>query len=112
MNDNAPNTLSKAARAASHAGKRERSRLTAQDALGAADRLSAAVLTQRMLEAVISASASAEAARAASIVAGTEASEARAATRRLSRIILPLITALSCATGVVLGLFISHLMPQ
>ncbi len=106
MNDNTP---SKAARAASHAGKKERDRLTAQDALGAADRLSAAVLTQRMLEAVISASASAEAARAAAIVAGMEASETRTATRRLYRTIVPIVTALSCAAGVWLGLFISHL---
>lgn len=105
-NDNTP---SRAARAASHAGRKERGRLTAQDALGAADRLSAAVLTQRMLEAVISASASAEAARAASIIAGTEASEARAETRRLYRTIVPIVTALSCAAGVGLGLFLSHL---
>jgi hypothetical protein len=105
-NDNTP---SRAARAASHAGKRERGRLTAQDALGAADRLSAAVLTSRMIEAVISASASAEAARAASIVAGVEASEARAATRRLSRIILPIVGACCTLGGLVLGLFLSHL---
>lgn len=108
-NDNTP---SKAARAASHAGKKERDRLTAQDALGAADRLSAAVLTQRMLEAVISASASAEAARAASIVTGIEANQIRVEIRRLYRIILPLVATLSCVTGVVLCLFISHLMPQ
>lgn len=105
-NDNTP---SKAARAASHAGRKERNRLNAEDALGAADRLSAAVLTQRMLEAVISASASAEAARAAAIVAGIEAAEARAETRRLYRTILPIVAALACGTGVWLGLFISHL---
>lgn len=109
MNDN---TLSKAARAASHAGKKERGRLTALDQLGASDRLSAAVLTQRMLDAVISASASAEAARAAAIVAGMEASETRTATLRLYRTIVPIVAALACGTGVGLGLFISHLMPQ
>lgn len=109
MNDNAPNTHSKAARAASNAGRKERNRLNAEDALGAADRLSAAVLTQRMLEAVISASASAEAARAASIIAGIESSEARAATRRLSRIILPIVGACCTLGGLVLGLFLSHL---
>lgn len=47
-------------------GKRAR-RLTALDQLETSDRLSAAVLTQRMLEAVISVPASAETARAASI---------------------------------------------
>lgn len=108
-NNSNDNTASKAARAASNAGKKERSRLTAQDALGASDRLSAAVLTQRMLEAVISASASAHAARAAAIVAGIEAEKTRNGLRRLRRTILPLVTALSCATGVGLGLFISHL---
>lgn len=105
-NDNTP---SRAARAASHAGRKERGRLTAQDALGAADRLSAAVLTSRMIEAVISASAAAEAARAAAIVAGMESSEARAATRRLSRIILPIVGACCTLGGLVLGLFLSHL---
>lgn len=107
-NDNTP---SRAARAASNAGQKERSRLNAQDALGAADRLSAAVLTQRMLEAVISASASAHAARAAAIVAGMEAEETRDGLRRLRRTILPLVASLAGLGGVGVGLFISHLLP-
>ncbi|MFT8469072.1 hypothetical protein [Acetobacter syzygii] len=57
--------------------------MTALDLLETSDWLSAAVLTQRMPEAVISASASAKAARAASIVAGIEASETRASLRKL-----------------------------
>lgn len=105
-NDNTP---SRAARAASNAGRKERNRLNAEDALGASDRLSAAVLTQRMLEAVISASASAEAARAASIVSGMEAEETRTALRRLYRVIIPIVGGSCALVGVGLGLFISHL---
>ena len=105
-NDNTP---SRAAQAAGAAGRRERGRLTDPKRLGAADSLSAAVLTQRMLDAVISASASANAARAAAIIAGEEAEETRDSVRRLRRTLLPLVAALSVLLGVGVGLVLSHL---
>jgi FixJ family two-component response regulator len=105
-NDNMP---SQAAQAAKAAGKREIERLTDPKRLGAADSLSAAVLTQRMLDAVISASAHAHAARAAAIVAGNEATETRDSLRRLRRTLLPLVAALAGIAGMGVGLVLSHL---
>lgn len=105
-NDNTP---SRAAQAAVAAGRRERGRLTDPKRLGAADSLSAAVLTQRMLDAVISASASANAARAAAIIAGNEAEETRATVRRTLRLVLPIVAALAGLLGVGVGLVLSHL---
>jgi hypothetical protein len=105
-NDNTP---SRAAQAAVAAGKRERGRLTAPNQLGASDSLSAAVLTQRMLDAVISASASANAARAAAIIAGNTAEETQDSLRRLRRTLLPLVAALAGLGGMGVGLVLSHL---
>ena len=105
-NDNTP---SRATQAAVAAGRRERGRLTAPNQLGASDSLSAAVLPQRMLEAVISASASANAARADAIIAGNTAEETRDSVRRLRRTVLPLVAALSVLLGVGVGLVLSHL---
>lgn len=105
-NDNTP---SRAAQAATAAGKREIERLTDPKRLGAADSLSAAVLTQRMLDAVISASAHANAARAAAVMVGNEAEETRNSLRRLRRTLLPLVAALAGLVGVGVGLVLSHL---
>jgi hypothetical protein len=106
-NDNTP--PSRAAQAAVAAGVRERERLTDPKQLGTPDNLSAAVLTQRMIAATVSASAHAHAARAAAVVAGMEAEETRAMIRRTLRLILPIVGGLSVLVGVGVGLAISHL---
>lgn len=105
-NDNTP---SRAAQAATAAGKREIERLTDPKRLGAADSLSAAVLTSRMIDAVISASAHAQAARAAAVMVGVENEETRNSLRRLRRTLLPLVGILSALGGMGVGLFLSHL---